>query len=145
MPALTFAVSLTIPDNEAFTACEALARRGLPVDAVERADIWRFEVDPAHADGLRRDVATLETIFNPNKHRLKERSSGVPAPGEVWIAPSDESAARTVAGRALPGVSAIRRATAWRLRAAGTDVPPAVLDRAVAEFLCNPAFQKVLR
>jgi phosphoribosylformylglycinamidine (FGAM) synthase PurS component len=144
MATLAFAVVLTIPDNEAFTAYEALARMGLPIEAIERADIWRFEVDAAHADTLRRELATIETIFNPNKHRLEERDGDAPAPGEVWVAPRDEARTTTVAGRTLPGVSAIRRATAWRVRATGAD-SDAVLDRAVTEFLCNPAFQKVLR
>ena len=33
----TFTVSLTIPDNEAFTAFETLARLGIPVGRVARA------------------------------------------------------------------------------------------------------------
>jgi phosphoribosylformylglycinamidine (FGAM) synthase PurS component len=144
MPTLAFAVVLTIPDNEAFTAQEALVRMGLPVEAIERADIWRFDVDAAHADALRREIVTIETMFNPNKHRLEERAGDVPAPGEVWVAPRDETRTTTVAGRTLPGVSAIRRATAWRVRAAGAD-SDTLLDRAATEFLCNPAFQKVLR
>jgi phosphoribosylformylglycinamidine (FGAM) synthase PurS component len=142
----TFAVALTIPDNEAFTAREAIRRLGLAVGEVKRADIWIFEVDEAHAAGLAAVVATLETIFNPNKHRLEERAAAAPLPGEVWIAPRDESRATTVAGRSLPGVQAIRHATAWRLvDENGRDVAPAVLDRAVDEFLCNPAFQKARR
>jgi len=143
MPTLAFAVVLTIPDNEAFTASEALVRMGLPLEALERADIWRFDVDAAHAETLRRELTTIETIFNPNKHRLEERANDAPAPGEVWVAPHDETRTTTVAGRTLPGVSAIRRATAWRIRAAADS--DALLDRAVTEFLCNPAFQKVLR
>jgi len=144
MITLTVAITLTIPDNEAFTAAEALSRMGLPVERLERADIWRFEVDPAQAAALQRELPTIETIFNPNKHRLDVRANDTPVPGEVWIAPRDESAATTVAGRALPGVTAIRRATAWRLGVAAGEVAPGLLDRAVAEFLCNPAFQKVL-
>ena len=144
MLTLAFAVSLTIPDNEAFTAYEALVRMGLPIEAIERADVWRFALDAAHADALRREIVTIETIFNPNKHRLEERANDLPAPGEVWVAPRDETQTTTVAGRTLPGVSAIRRATAWRVRAAGAD-SAALLERAVTEFLCNPAFQKVLR
>jgi len=144
MLTLAFAVSLTIPDNEAFTAYEALVRMGLPIEAIERADVWRFVLDAAHADALRREIVTIETIFNPNKHRLEERANDVPAAGEVWVAPRDETQTTTVAGRTLPGVSAIRRATAWRVRAADAE-SAALLERAVTEFLCNPAFQKVLR
>ena len=137
----TFAVSLTIPDNEAFTAYETLGRLGIAVARVVRADIWQFDVSDSAAD-LAGTVASIEAIHNPNKHRLAERASDRPAPGEVWIAPRDEAPATTVAGRAIPGVRAIRRRTAWRLLdEAGRDVAPAELDRAVETFLCNPAFQ----
>jgi hypothetical protein len=139
----TFAITLTIPDNEAFTAYETLGRLGIPVARIVRADIWQFDLDADGApDDLARTVASIEVIHNPNKHRLGERSSDRPAPGEVWIAPRDEPPVRTVAGRAIHGVRAIRRRTAWRLLDdAGRDVAPADLGRAVETFLCNPAFQ----
>jgi hypothetical protein len=137
----TFAVSLTIPDNEAFTAFETLARLGIPVGRVVRADVWQFELD-GPADGLAQTVASLETIFNPNKHRLVERTADRPEPGEVWIAPRDETPATRVAGRPLAGVRAIRRRIAWRLLdESGADVPSDVRTRAIETFLCNPAFQ----
>jgi hypothetical protein len=136
----TFAVSLTIPDNEAFTAFETLGRLGIGAARVQRADIWIFDGDLG-AD-LATTIRSIETIHNPNKHRLAERASDRPEPGEVWIATRDEAPATLVAGRALPGVRAIRRRTAWRLFGGdGNSVPPAVLDRAVETFLCNPAFQ----
>ena len=141
----TFAVSLTIPDNEAFTALETLDRLGVPVARVVRADIWLFDADDAAGD-LASTVASIETIHNPNKHRLAERESDRPASGEVWIAPRDEAPARLVAGRSIPGVRAIRRRTAWRLLDhSGRDVAPAALDRAVETFLCNPAFQVAIK
>ena len=137
----TFAVTLTIPDNEAFTAYETLGRLGIAVARVVRADIWQFDVAGSASD-LAGTVASIEAIHNPNKHRLAERPSDRPPPGEVWIAPRDEGSVTTVAGRAIPGVRAIRRRTAWRLLdEAGRDVAPAELDRAVETFLCNPAFQ----
>jgi hypothetical protein len=137
----TFAVTLTIPDNEAFTALETLGRLGLPVARVVRADIWLFDADDRSGD-LASTVASIETIHNPNKHRLAERESDRPAPGEVWIASRDEAPSRLVAGRPIAGVHAIRRRTAWRLLDdSGRDVAPAALDRAVETFLCNPAFQ----
>ena len=137
----TFAVTLTIPDNEAFTALETLDRLGLPVARVVRAEIWLFEADDAARD-LASRIASIETIHNPNKHRLAERESDRPAPGEVWIASRDEAPVSSVAGRPIPGVRAIRRRTAWRLLDdSGRDVAPATLDRAVETFLCNPAFQ----
>ena len=136
-----FAVMLTIPDNEAFTACETLSRLGIAVGRVVRADIWLFDVDGSVGD-LAATIASIETIHNPNKHRLSERGSDRPAPGEVWVAPRDEATATLVAGRAIAGVRGIRRRTAWRLvDDEGADVPSAELVRAVEAFLCNPAFQ----
>jgi hypothetical protein len=138
----TFAVSLTIPDNEAFTAFETLGRLGVPAARIVRSDIWSFEVDERAAGDLAATISSIETISNPNKHRLIERSSDRPETGEVWIAPRDEAPATEVAGRPIPGVRAIRRRTAWRLLdEGGRDVAPDVLDRAVETFLCNPAFQ----
>jgi hypothetical protein len=141
----TFAVSLTIPDNEAFTAYETLGRLGIPVARVLRADIWQFDIGESAGD-LAGTIASIESIHNPNKHRLAERESERPTPGEVWIAPRDERRTTLVAGRAIPGVRAIRRRTAWRLLdEAGRDVESAHLDHAVESFLCNPAFQTVIR
>jgi phosphoribosylformylglycinamidine (FGAM) synthase PurS component len=141
----TFAVTLTIPDNEAFTAYETLARLGIPVARVTRADIWQFDVDGSDGD-LERTVASIEVIHNPNKHRLAERDVHKPAPGEIWIAPLDDAPATNVAGRRVPGVRAVRRRTAWRLLDdSGRDVAAGYLDRAVETFLCNPAFQVAIR
>jgi hypothetical protein len=141
----TFAVSLTIPDNEAFTALETLDRLGIPVARVVRADIWLFDADDTAGD-LASTIGSIETIHNPNKHRLAERESDQPLPGEVWIAPRDEAPVSSVAGRAIPGVRAIRRRTAWRLLdGSGRDVAAATLDRAVETFLCNPAFQVAIK
>jgi hypothetical protein len=141
----TFAVTLTIPDNEAFTALETLARLGIPVARVVRADIWLFEVD-ASAGDLFPTIASIETIHNPNKHRLAARESDQPGPGEVWVASSDETPTTLVGGRAVAGVRGIRRRTAWRLLDdAGRDIAPRDLDRAVETFLCNPAFQVAIK
>ncbi len=142
----TFAVALTIPDNEAFTACATLRRLGLPVARVARAAIWTFDVEPRAADDLVATVATLETIFNPNKHRLSERAGGRPAAGEVWIATLDDLPLASIAGRKLAGVQRIERQTAWQLFAeSGAYADSTLLDRAVETFLCNPAFQKATR
>jgi hypothetical protein len=137
-----FAITLVIPDNEAFTAYETLARLGIPVAGVQRSDIWLFDVAAEAAPSLAATVAQIETVYNPNKHRLTERTSDAPDPGEVWIAARDETPATKIAGRVLPGVTAIRRRTAWRLLdEAGHNLAPADRDRAIATFLCNPAFQ----
>lgn len=138
-----YAIRLTIPDNEAFTAYETLARLGLDVARVQRSDIWLFDGDDAPPADLTGSIAAIETIHNPNKHRLTERQHDRPEPGEVWIAVRDEAPATAVGGRSIPGVRAIRRRTAWRLLdESGTDVPRATLVRATESFLCNPAFQE---
>ncbi len=142
----TFAVGLTIPDNEAFTAYETLRRIGLPIGGVRRATIWAFAVERAAAAALAGTIATLEAVFNPNKHALTERAAGRPERGEVWIAVRDEPPRATVGGRTIAGVRQIDRLTAWQLfDGDGASVDAAILDRAVETFLCNPAFQKAIR
>ena len=141
----TFAVSLTIPDNEAFTALETLDRLGVPVARVVRADIWLFDADeargrPRERDRLERDHPQPEQApagragLRPagarrGMDRLARRSSGTPGCGAFD-----------------PRRAAIRRRTAWRLLDdSGRDVAPAALDRAVETFLCNPAFQVAIK
>jgi hypothetical protein len=142
----TYVITLTIPDNEAFTALSTLNRMGLPVEAAVRSDVWIASVDAEHAAALDGKIGTIETIYNPNKHRLEVRSDARPRPGEVWITAHDETPAITVAGRTVDGIRGIVRRTAWRLLDEhGADVPAAVLDRATESFLCNPAFQKAIR
>jgi hypothetical protein len=141
-----YVVTLTIPDNEAYTALTALARLGLPVESAVRSDVWIATVDGDAVAALDATIATFETVYNPNKHRLEVRSDARPRTGEVWITAGDETPAITLAGRTVAGVRGIVRRTAWRLLDAhGTDVPAAVLDRATDDFLCNPAFQKAIR
>lgn len=141
-----YVVSLTIPDNEAYTALTTLARIGLPVETAVRADVWIVALDPARAAAIDALIPTVEGIFNPNKHRLEIRSDVTPRVGEVWVTPRDERPAITIGGRSVDGVTSVRRCTAWRLLdARGADVPPAVLGRATELFLCNPAFQEAIR
>ena len=145
MTTRTYAIRLAIPDNEAFTASETLTRLGIGAARVVRADVWLFEVDDAAAAGLTGAIGAIETIYNPNKHRLAERASDRPGPGEVWIVPRDEKPVTAIGGRTIPGVSAIRRRTAWRLLdETGRDVPAETLARAAETFLCNPAFQEAI-
>lgn len=140
-----YVITLTIPDNEAFTALTTLARIGLPVDRAVRSDVWIATVEAEQAAALDRTITTIETIYNPNKHRLEVRDDARPRPGEVWITALDETPAITVAGRTVAGVRGIVRRTAWRLLdERGADVPAAVLQRATETFLCNPAFQKAI-
>lgn len=141
-----YVIALTIPDNEAFTALTTLARMGLAVDAVVRSDVWVATVATDRLAALDAAIVTIETIYNPNKHRLEVRPEARPHPGEVWITARDETPAITVAGRTVDGVAGIVRRTAWRLLdERGRDVAPAVLEQATEMFLCNPAFQKALR
>jgi hypothetical protein len=141
----TFAVGLTIPDNEAYTALQTLRRLGLRLGGVRRADIWTFDVEAAAADTLGETIAGIETIFNPNKHAIVERLGARPLAGEVWIAPQEEVAVPSVGGRFIPGVRGVRRRVAWQLLdETGSIADPAVLDFAVETFLCNPAFQRAI-
>jgi hypothetical protein len=141
-----YVITLTIPDNEAFTALTTLARIGLPVEGAVRSDVWIATVEAGHAPALDDTIGTIETIYNPNKHRLEIRSDTMPRPGEVWITAHDETPAITVAGRTVAGLRGIVRRTAWRLLdERGADVPAGILDRATESFLCNPAFQKAIR
>ena len=140
-----YVVSLTIPDNEAYTALTALARMGLPVEVAKRADVWVVALDPDRIATIDALIPTVEGMFNPNKHRLEIRSEATPHAGEVWIMSRAERPAITIGGRIVEGVASARRCTAWRLLdAQGDNVPPAILERATEQFLCNPAFQKAL-
>jgi hypothetical protein len=140
-----YVVTLSIPDNEAYTALTTLARLGLAVETAQRSDVWVATVEAEAVAALDAAVATIETIYNPNKHRLEVRDDAVPRPGEVWITARDETPAITVAGRTVAGLRGIVRRTGWRLLDEnGNDVPPGVLAAATEQFLCNPAFQKAL-
>lgn len=152
----TYEVELTIPDNTAFTALGALQRLGISSDEIRRTDIYCFDVDAAQVGALDASVRSIETIYNPNKHRLAIVTQR-PA-GEVWIGDRADDARRAaktqptmsgernivIAGRRLAGVRSVSRATAWRLRRGGQDVAPEVLAKATAMLLCNPAFQEVV-
>ena len=147
-----FEVALTIPDNEALTALGTLQRFGVETGDVRRADLWRFHVEAPLAEALRDAVRGIETIFNPNKHRLRERDASSPEPGEVWIAELAEPSgahdgrAPRVAGRTLPGVTRIERMVAWRLfDRHGKPAAAAVVEQAIETLLCNPAFQRAIR
>jgi hypothetical protein len=116
------------------------------VDTAVRSDIWIASVEAEYAAALDGTITTIETVYNPNKHRLEVREDARPRSGEVWITAHDETPAITIAGRTVDGVRGIVRRTSWRLLDQhGADVPASVLDRATETFLCNPAFQKAIR
>ncbi|MBV9440632.1 MAG: hypothetical protein JOZ24_11625 [Candidatus Eremiobacteraeota bacterium] len=141
-----FCVTLTIADNEAFTAFETLNRLGVATADVVRSDVWLFDTAEGELQPpLATTLASIETIFNPNKHRLIERTANRPESGEVWVTARGETGTTTVAGRTIPGVRRIRRCTAWRLLdETGVPVAPGVLARAIETFLCNSAFQEAI-
>ena len=127
----TVAVSLKIPDNTAYTALVALRRLGVPVERVERSELYFFG-DERDTAALSDRVAADETIFNPNKHRLTVLERDVPGRGEVWIEP-------LVAPKAGPA------AIAWRLfDESGGPVGRRVLAAATERLLCNPAIDRAL-
>ena len=144
-----YAVTLTIPDNEAYTALLALRRLDVPCGSLERASVYAFLVEEEAAHGLDGALRNLETMYNPNKHRLTVLRRPVPRAGEVWIAPLVDPPAHAevrVAGRSLHGVRAIRQRTAWLLRdEAGVPAGEDVLDLAVERLFCNPASERVIR
>lgn len=145
-----FAIFLAIPDNEAATALATLQRLEIPCAQIARAGVHVFGMDEdVEIASLERSLRTIATIYNPNKHRLRPLPQPRPLPGEVWITSSEIPPQRervVIGGVELHGVHSAWQATSWRLRdAAGQDVPPEVLGRAVETLLCNPAFQRAIR
>lgn len=124
------AISLKIPDNEAYTALVALRRLGITAERVERAEIYLFDGE-SDVEALRQRILSDETIFNPNKHRLDVLDETAPRAGEVWIEPLFP----------VHGAAAI----AWRLfNAQDAPVERAVLDKAAERLLCNPAIDRAI-
>jgi phosphoribosylformylglycinamidine (FGAM) synthase PurS component len=147
---LCIEISLSIPDNEARTALATLQRLGVPVELLERADLYRCDVEDAHARELPEVLREFETVFNPNKHVLRVREGDAPLTGEVWIDEIGGNARGAgpvrLSGRTLPGVRSLERFIAWRLFAApGVTAAPDVVTAAAETLLCNPAFQKATR
>lgn len=136
----TVAITLKIPDNEAYTALTALRRLGLEIARLERAEIWQFE-DTGPASDFAQRVERNETLFNPNKHELQVLDSGAPREGEAWIEQLD---AKDVPVR-IPGVTAGRRYAGWRLFGPGhTPAGGADVRSAVDQLLCNPAIERAI-
>ncbi len=141
----TIAIGLKIPDNEAFTALVTLQRLGVPVAKLERAVIWQF--DDAGGDDFLERLARSESLFNPNKHLLRELSQGAPGPGEVWIEElGQRDDLRTYLGvKPISGISSGRRFIAWHLLADNDEpIEPAALREAISKLLCNPAIERAL-
>ena len=135
------AISLKIPDNEAYTASVALRRLGVCANRVERAEIYFFD-DGGDVDALKRRIQSDETIFNSNKHRLSVLDETAPREGEVWIGPLANAEDRSTLHVPTDGALA---AISWRLfDAKGEPVAVTVLHMATERLLCNPAIDRVV-
>lgn len=136
----TIAITLKIPDNEAYTALTALRRLGVELGRLERAEIWRFEDEGGETD-LAQRVERNETLFNQNKHELEVLNANRPRGGEAWIEQLD---ARDVAVR-VDGVKRARRYVGWRLFEHGhAPASDDTVRAAVEHLLCNPAIERAL-
>ncbi len=113
------AITLKIPDNEAYTALRALQRLGIDVARVQRSELYREHGIP-------------EGAYNPNKHVMQVLTANGPSAGEIWI-------------EELEGPTDGRRYVAWRLLDA-TNAPLGrnALEAAAQRLLCNPAIEKAL-
>lgn len=132
MSARPVAIRLKIPDNEAYTALTALRRLGVPVERVERAEIFVF---PDASEDPAARVMQSETLFNPNKHVLQTLDGDAPRAGEVWI---EELGAPDA-------VRDFRRYVGWRLfDAAGAPAQTDVVRSAAERLLCNPAIERAI-
>jgi hypothetical protein len=141
-------IELTIPDNEAYTAMTTLQRLGADISDLQRVDVWRFEAEDGYETALIDRMRTLETIYNPNKHKMRVRESDMREPGEVWIDDLGHGAIErpvVISGHELPGVMRAVRYTGWRLFVnKGHPAPMEMVQRAVATLLCHPAFQRAI-
>ncbi len=136
----TIAIALKIPDNEAYSALEAL--RGLGIDAhrLERAQIWMLDDRGDERDFLER-VERDESMFNPNKHRLDVLQHRAPRDGEAWIEELDASPAPVRIAQVRSG----RRFISWRLYAdETTPATAATVQAAVSALLCNAAIERTV-
>lgn len=129
------AVTLKIPDNTAYTTAVALRNLGLPIERVERSEIWLVDGGGDSTELLAR-IESDPTIFNPNKHRATLLDQPHPGDGELWVlrhAQDDKAYAS--------GPDAI----AWRLFVSGQRRADRRLLAAAAEgLLCNPAIERVV-
>lgn len=113
------AITLKIPDNEAYTALRALQRLGIAVARVQRSELYTEHGVP-------------EGAFNPNKHVMITLSDVAPREGEIWV----EERNAPIGGR---------RYVAWRLLDhENHPLARAALDSAAQKLLCNPAIEKAL-
>lgn len=135
------AVELRIPDNTAFTVLTTLRHLGYEeLQRVERSEHFMLSVeDSADPEAVMRQLARVELVFNPNKHRLSyataESPPASPPQFEALVRDRDENNDRLVALIAGTfGVRSLRgltRAVGWRLY----DSEPAGRER--LEWACR--------
>jgi phosphoribosylformylglycinamidine (FGAM) synthase PurS component len=136
----TVAITLKIPDNEAYTALTALRRLGVQLARLERAEIWQLEDGGGDADFTQR-AERNEALFNPNKHELQVLEDGRPREGEAWIEQLD---AQDLSLR-ISGVTRARRYVGWRLFSAShAPADSQTVRKAVDLLLCNPAIERAI-
>jgi phosphoribosylformylglycinamidine (FGAM) synthase PurS component len=132
------AISLKVPDNEAYTALTTLQRLGINIARIERSRIIPCHPEePARAgvskDELANQIMRDESIFNPNIHTLEILDANTPRAGELWIEPLETTSATP------------NSRIGWRLyRDDNTPADRTTLEVAAERLLCNPAFQRVL-
>jgi hypothetical protein len=155
------AVTLKIPDNTAYTAAVALRNLGLPVERVERSEIWFFN-DAGDPAALLSRIESDATIFNPNKHRATLLDRARPADGELWVLRQAQDDTRQAQDDTRQAQDDTRQAQddtrqaqdditepsgpgaiAWRLFVSGQRRADRRLLAAAAEgLLCNPALER---
>ncbi len=128
---VTLAVRLKITDNEAFSALEALhakMRLEREVAGLVRETLWDLEVVAATPDEARRIVeeaiARTNVFLNPNKHyhAFAPAAGADLDPDEVAVIVTDREGAESpralaaVARAGVPGITAARMSTRWRIR-----------------------------
>ena len=98
---------------------------------------------PHAAAALAETIATIETVFNPNKHELTSGRVRVRLPARCGSRRGTKRRRRRSAGRSFRACAASQRRVAWQLLdEPGPIVDPAVLERAVETFLVIPRFRK---
>jgi hypothetical protein len=137
------AISLKIPDNEAYTALGALQRLGVPAGRLERSEVWLVD-DRGDPATLALRVEANETVFNPNKHRLTVLGDPQPRDGEAWVYEREahDEIREHLGGKAIDGIVGARRFVGWRLfDAAGFPAREKHIVDALDRLLCNPAIE----
>jgi len=164
------AIGLKVPDNEAFSALEALQVKmgfGDLFNDLAREELWELEFAARREEALARTellVATTNLFANPNKHRCEVHAADEWTPGDA-LKPNE--AAIVVADRGHPegegmltalarvgagDVESAKRFVVWKV-GVGRDIPRddhrvvpviervAVTSSRTTGLFCNPHSQ----